>query len=170
MHTSSFNLRTEAELARLRPDFIRWLDRWRWTHFVTLATNDQGGRLRPQRLYYFLREWDARVNRRLFGPKWSRRPDQRLFAAYFLEKPAVNPHWHALIMLDDPDPAVRLRQARELRIEGMRAWRPLRQSGTFDIREVDLRRGVEKYVTKELGYMVQYEHFVAPRQFDSTAQ
>ena len=36
MHTSSFNLRTEAELARLRPDFIRWLDRWRWTHFVTL--------------------------------------------------------------------------------------------------------------------------------------
>ena len=54
-------------------------------------------------------------------------------------------------------------------MEGERAWRLLHWGGTFDVKYVHVAEGVEKYVTKELGYMVQYEHFVVPRQFDPTA-
>jgi hypothetical protein len=170
MPKNPFELQREAELARLRPHFVRWLDRWRWTHFVTLATNDHRQNLSPDILHRRLRGWDAAMNRRLFGQKWTRRPDERLFAAYFLEKPTVNPHWHGLIMLDHPDPRVRIKQAYRLRWEGGFAWRKLNPGGTIDVQEVNLREGIAKYVTKEVGHMIQYNFFVAPRAFDPTAQ
>lgn len=170
MHKHPFELKREAELAKLRPHFIRWLNNWPWTHFVTLATNDNRQSLSPDILHRRLREWDARMNRQLCGPKWTKRPDERLFAAYFLEKPRVNPHWHALLMLDHPDSRRRLEQASFLRWGGGVIWRKLSPGGTIDVQFVNLAEGVTKYVTKEIGHMVQYDYFVAPRAFDPMAQ
>jgi hypothetical protein len=69
---------------------LDWLQRYQWTHFVTLALNDPGVGL--DRARNILKGWDARMNRRLFGPKWHKKPDERLFAFYFFEKPETNPH------------------------------------------------------------------------------
>jgi hypothetical protein len=81
----------------LKTEIPLWLENWKFDRFVTLATN--GANLparilgsRHDRLTGLLEEWDGRMNRKLAGPKWSKRPEDRMWAFYFLEKPAANPH------------------------------------------------------------------------------
>ena len=88
----------------LKTEIPLWLENWKFDRFVTLATN--GANLtarifgsRHDRLTGLLEEWDGRMNRKLAGPKWSKRPEDRMWAFYFLEKPAGNPHWHGLVRL-----------------------------------------------------------------------
>ena len=58
-----------------------WLDQWRFTRFVTLATNDpslgakllQGSNLKYGVLRDRLREWDGRMNCQILGKKWAQR-------------------------------------------------------------------------------------------------
>src|SRR4051812_39121907 len=83
--------------ARTRHEVSKWLDQWPFTLFVTLATNDP--MVSNEVARRLIKDWDARMNRALLGPKWVDRPDERMFNFYFLEKPGVNPHWHALILL-----------------------------------------------------------------------
>lgn len=151
----------------LKPHIVEWLARYSWTHFATLGTNDHGQRVTLQAMHDLLKRWDARMNRRLFGHKWSKRVDERLFAAFFLEKAVTNPHWHGLIMLDNPDTAKRAEQALILKDDGEATWQELKPGGTFDFRRVIAPEGIARYVTKELGNMVNYKSFVVPRGFDA---
>ena len=151
MLATSLDFRTEAERVRARREFAEWLEKWPWTHFITLATNYHGQTLRPDLLHDRLRGWDARMNWFLYGPKWAKRPDTRLFAAYFLEKPTAHPHWHGLIMLDEQDPKLRLQQGTMLSSKGSAIWERLTPGGTIDAKLVYDREGVTNYVSKELG-------------------
>jgi hypothetical protein len=81
----------------LKTEIPLWLENWKFDRFVTLATN--GANLpartfgsRHDRLTGLLEEWDGRMNRKLAGAKWSKRPEDRMWAFYFLEKRAANPH------------------------------------------------------------------------------
>lgn len=151
------NFRTSAEI-------VPWLERWPWTHFVTLALNDPtASTARCRRL---IKRWDARANRKLLGPKWLYKPDERLFAFYFLEKPNLNPHWHALVMLDERIPGRRAEQRRWLEESAECLWQTLKPSGTFNVKSIYARQGVCGYVAKELGYEVSYREFVVFREFE----
>jgi hypothetical protein len=148
----TFSFFTGRRADHLRSAFVTWLDRYAWTHFVSLATNDSSGSISEVRMRALLREWDSRLNRRILGPKWTQKPDERLFAAYFLEKPETNPHWHALVIG-----------------ESEIFWKQLIGSGTVNVQPVNLKLGIASYITKEIGGMVQYNSFVVPRGFDPTA-
>lgn len=140
-----------------------WLERWKWTHFITLAFNDpmvQSSTARDK-----LKGWCGRMNRLLVGPKWFRRPDEQLFMFAFFEKPGVHPHWHILLMLDDVDPAVRLAKEVRLPTAARMAWGALSVKGNTDVRRVDLRDGICRYVTKELRRDAQYQNFVVHDEF-----
>jgi len=106
------------------------------------------------------------MNRDLLGPKWTKRPDERLFAFYFLEKRIVNPHWHALLMIDEPDGEKRERQFSQLLLDAGPAWRALKRSGTVDVQLSDSSEALRRYVAKGLPDEVQYASVVVPRGFD----
>ena len=135
---------------RARAALETWLERWPWTHFVSLATNDPGMSVDGMRR--LIREWDARMNRRLNGSKWQEHPDTRLWAVYFLERPASNPHWHALVWLDHPDLEKRRWHFQEFAGIAQTVWEKLIPAGAI------------RYVAKELVGRLQYEQFVVPSE------
>lgn len=65
-----------------------------YTHFITLASNNP--MLRLDAANRLLREWDARMNREIVGPKWTKRPDERCCWIACLEGQASSLHWHIL--------------------------------------------------------------------------
>lgn len=71
-----------------------WLRDRRHTHFVTLRPNDPMAS--HDRMVLLLKDWDARVNRKIAGPKWRKRPDERMQWIAVLEKPDYSPHWHLI--------------------------------------------------------------------------
>jgi hypothetical protein len=148
---------------RMRCAVSNWLDRWKLTHFATLATNDpmvsnDGARR-------LIRDWDAQMNREQLGPKWVKRPDERMFNFYFLEKPGVNPHWHALIMVGGFDDEILTRRQEILTQQTEFIWKGLKSSGSVDIQPVYHQDGVSNYVAKALGHEVSYSCFVTLNEF-----
>jgi hypothetical protein len=158
-------LPTTARESREGRQLAEWLNaRFRFTHFITLATNDQSPG--KERLRDLLKEWDARLNRDLNGPKWRKHRDELTYWFAFLEKPKSNPHWHLLFKVDyfedlSPDPRVgRLQSA------ALFHWKRLVPSGSVSVKEITAGHDrVTDYVAKELGYAVQYEYFVVPDEF-----
>tara|TARA_R110001592_G_scaffold25555_3_gene96940 strand:- start:2489 stop:2749 length:261 start_codon:yes stop_codon:yes gene_type:complete len=68
-----------------------------WSFWVTLAFNDPDGAaphesIAPPIMRERLRDWDARMNRALIGPKWMRRPDERIQWIFMPELIDRNPH------------------------------------------------------------------------------
>lgn len=162
-----------------RRALVAWLNGWRFTHFVTLATNDRDLRSAdrhvianlkgPERMDALIRRWDAYMNRALVGPKWGKpnyRAD-RMFAFYFLEKPETNPHWHALIRIDDDDPDRRARKLEKLVALPEENWVRIVASGSTAVREIHDEPNVVEYVAKELGHPVTYDHFIPADAFDT---
>lgn len=147
-----------------------WLTRYEWMFFVTLASNDLTQTRPTGQMVSLLRNWDARLNRSMFGPKWVGRPDERIFSAFFLEKPAVNPHWHGLIRIDPSDPSRAVELSGRFPGEAECYWRQLVPGGTTDVQMVDSTDGIANYITKELQNLIQYESFVVPRSFDPRAK
>jgi hypothetical protein len=142
-----------------------WLDQWSFDRFVTLATNDAhtfGDHDRgPQLMRQRLREWDARINRKLVGPKWCQRPEDRIWAFYFLEKPETNPHWHGLIAFFPPWDC---REQYELNFDLWAPvyWKQLVPSATIDIQKISDQKNVSRYVVKSIRNDVSYRNFVLP--------
>src|SRR4051794_2020527 len=93
------------QLPLLRRHIPAWLDTWEFHMFVTLAFNDEstsssrllGSSLRYGFLRERLRKWDAFVNHRILGRKWSKRDAERMWSFFFLEKAETNPHWHGVV-------------------------------------------------------------------------
>ena len=150
---------------RERAGIIEMLERWHWTHFITLATNDMCSIERARRL---VRSWDARMNRKMLGPKWTSKPDERLFAFYFPENPETNTHWHALVMLDSQLRGQWLKQHALLVEETQPIWRKLVPSGTSKVLFVtnDVRHRARRYVAKQIDDPLCYSNFVVPREFE----
>lgn len=140
-----------------------WLENLGFTHFVTLAFNPNklrtggtGRTLLPggsQRAVQRLREWDACVNRRALGRRWSKKVDERMRAAAFLEHPRTNTHWHLLVLppvVPEPSGFVHLMEAE---------WRKLEPNGTVQIEPIYDSKQLSRYVTKELGDPECWERF-----------
>lgn len=160
-----------------RAELVEWLNKHGFTRFVTLATNDpslssvaeaiRASTPGADRLTTLVRRWDAHMNRAVVGPKWAKdiyRCD-RLFACYFLEKPEANPHWHALVRIDDQDPA--RRSAKLSRFDELVdvKWKELISSGSTDVQPIADRLRVTDYVAKELGNPLSYERMIVADQF-----
>ncbi|MBS0126551.1 hypothetical protein KB874_20940 [Aestuariicoccus sp. KMU-90] len=149
----------------MKSELVSRLSEFRFDYFVTLATNHST--LTPRAMRDRLKIWDARMNRFLIGPKWNRRPDERLVWFAFLEKAAVNPHWHLLVELDPAPPSAtaKARQAR-FEIEAKLNWEGLVKSGDVDVKTVADPRVIE-YCSKELWSDDAFTAFVCSREFQN---
>jgi len=152
-----------AERPRIREELREKLRSYNFTHFITLASNHQD--ISQERMRSLLKEWDARVNRTLNGPKWQDRPDERLVWFAFPEKMDVNPHWHLLVEVD-PEPATETRalRLRQLKMIAKKHWLRLLPRGSFDCQAIDSKRVVD-YVTKVTAKEENLAGFVVYREF-----
>ena len=158
---------------KLRAAIPEWLDNWRFTRFVTLATNDPGmgdARLLGSKQPYGvlrdrLREWDGRMNHAILGKHWAQRDADRIWAVYFLEKPNSNPHWHGLVRFFPVDNRPEHQQQEIFDEHAERIWKKLVPSGTVNVQPITVQRGVIDYVAKLIPYPLSYEHFVTPDEF-----
>ena len=154
----------------LRSEIAEWVDRWQYSRFITLATNDISlgtAQLPTSKLPHGvlrdrLREWDGRINHAILGKHWAKRHSDRIWAFYFLEKPSSNPHWHGLIRFFPVDDYPQVEQERAFDANASPIWKNLVPSGTVDIKPITVQRGIIDYVGKMLPYPLSYEHFVTP--------
>jgi hypothetical protein len=137
----------------------KWLQkRFVFTHFITLATNANDVPL--LRMRKLIKDWDGRVNRKLYGPKWLLHHDELLFWFAFVEKPRANPHWHLLMRFPDTDKIDAMK--REIEV----VWNRLVPAGTVNIQDIKEKpERVAEYVAKQLGSDLQYNNFIAPDEF-----
>lgn len=102
------------------------------------------------------------MNSAILGRHWANRHCDRIWAFYFLEKPASNPHWHGLIRFFPVDNYPQAEQERAFDANALRIWKKLVPSGTVDVQPITVKRGVINYVAKMVSYPISYEHFVTP--------
>jgi hypothetical protein len=158
-----------ANLTRIPPDYrealVRWLDSaFTFDLLVTLTTHDSS--LGRDRLRDLAREWDARMNRLLYGPKWRQHSDELLWAFAFLEKPEANPHWHLLIRRVEPDQRKWDEQVRKIDYKAIDIWRKIVPSGHADVRMLNHSQSrLIDYLAKEIGREIQCEDFITPDEF-----
>lgn len=149
----------------LRKAMGLWLSTsFEFTHFITLTTHNC--QLGPGAMRNRLKDWDAQINRALYGPKWHKHADELLGFFAFLEKPTVNPHWHLLVRIVGrwgSDPADDFRR---LPVETKRVWKRITPGGTTDVQSISPgpHSTVEEYVAKELRGGIQYSDFIVPDQ------
>lgn len=157
-----------ASLVRIPPEYrqelAQWLDEaFTFDLFVTLTTHSPG--LGRDRLRDLAREWDARMNRRLYGPKWQKHADELLWTFAFLEKPVNNPHWHLLIRQIGPDDVWKAK-VKKIDDHAEEIWQKIMPGGGVDVRKVTHTQDkLIDYVAKELGHKIQYEDFITPDEF-----
>lgn len=147
----------------LRKKMEDWLSTFPFHFFVTLAPNR--GRLSKERMRRLFLEWDARVNRKLYGPKWQKLYAERLFIFAALEKPYTNSHWHLLVKLMDyqfeGEGAFESR-CRLLQEVAEPCWESVVRSGSLKIKRIWDPGGAVKYSVKEFCNPIQYESWIAP--------
>ncbi len=148
---------------RLRKALREKLLDYDFTHFITLASNHQV--LTEGRMRSLLKEWDARVNRDLIGPKWTKRPDERLLWLAFPEKMDVNPHWHMVAQIDPAiDTATRAARTTRLSQTAEKLWLGLLPQGSFDCQGVE-SPDVIRYITKMSARERSFDSFIFHREF-----
>lgn len=110
-----------------------------------------------------LRSWHLRLDRRLLGPKWQKKPaeNRTQFIAY-VEHLSSNLHWHLLVR-----PPGHVSQT-EFSAAAKDAWGCLVEGGSLDIqiaRSKADREKVASYCTKDLWIRENYEKFVLSTEF-----
>lgn len=123
------------------------MKRRNFDYFVTLAFNDVGVNI--SRARRCLNVWDAKVNRKLIGPKWAKKPDERMLWVFVLEKPQTNIHWHGLIRINDG-------LKTPFRTVAADRWKNLVRSGTSDVQAIRSMEGLAGYVAKQVNYELCY--------------
>lgn len=152
-----------AQRQRMRQELRKKLRDYDFTYFITLASNHQP--LGYSRMRSLLKEWDARVNREINGPKWAKRPDERLVWFAFPEKIDVNPHWHLIVEVDPYiESATREDRTQRLPEIAHMHWLSLVRQGSFDCQSVE-SSGVIGYITKMSAEKSDFEKFVVFREF-----
>ena len=154
-----------TEISRMRRAWVDRLSEFPFSHAVTLGTNHKNWSYEVMRQK--LKEWDARVNRELNGPLWTKRPDERLVWIAFPEKLHVNPHWHMLVSVDrDVGTGRRASAYAHLTATVERIWIDLVPSGTAECKALDSGPW-PWYITKEFQQHGRYGQFVLSREFQS---
>ncbi len=152
-----------VDYSRMRLELREKLLDYSFSHFITLASNHQA--MGYRRMRNLLREWDARVNRAINGPKWASRPDERLIWFAFPEKIEVNPHWHLIVEIDPViEKEARAERTRRMPQIAEERWLALVPRGSFDCQPVDSEK-VTEYVTKMSANETHFEKFVVSREF-----
>ncbi len=161
-HLDITRMTSVANRKLLQRELRIWLERYTFTHFVTLSSNHQS--FSYQWMKQQLREWDARVNHSLNGRRWQKRPDERLVWFAFPEKLTTNPHWHLLVAVDDyAETAARAARLADFHIYGRRHWMDLCYQGSFDAQRIE-SKGIIEYVTKVSADTAYLEKFVLSRE------
>jgi hypothetical protein len=112
-----------------------------------------------------LKAWDAKVNREINGPKWAKRPDERLLWFAFPEKLEVNSHWHLIAQVDWPiEEKARAERAMRLPQIGEKHWLRLVERGSYDCQDVESPRVID-YVTKMTNREDLLARFIVCREF-----
>lgn len=107
--------------------------------FVTLAFNQVVPKERARKR---LKEWQARIDRALLGPKWQTHSDRIKFLA-ILEKPEVNPHWHLTVCLNGA-------LSSKFYAAAETEWKSVVPRGTVKCIPISNARRVAEYNTKDL--------------------
>lgn len=133
-----------------------------WSHWVSLAFNDPEistflTDIEPVLMRDRVKEWDARMNRKIIGPKWQRRPDERMF--WFLTPEALdrNPHLHGYVY-------VRPDQRLAFDIHAALTWETLCPKGSAEIETFDLEKAKPGYATKQTFKRINFENFILSRE------
>ena len=146
-----------------------WLAGFRFDRFVTLAFNDPARRSASIALASHdyqeerLREWDARINRTIVGPRWTQSRVNRIWSFNVLEKPDTNPHWHLLLAFDGS--VEQERHAREFDDIVAPTWKRLVPTGSVANLRIRSQRRVVKYFAKSLGYAKNWDMVIVPDSF-----
>lgn len=135
-----------------------------YTHFVTLSTNDP--MKNDEASYGLLRAWDARVNRALLGPKWQKRPDERIVWFACLEGLDSACHWHLLFRLswNMPEEKKIKRPTKNLITTLDITWRRITSRGSTKTLLIE-DAGAYDYVTKRLNKLEYISTFVDSLSF-----
>ncbi|WP_170420916.1 hypothetical protein [Ruegeria arenilitoris] len=154
---------SHLDFQRLQHELRCWLRGFRFDHFVTLASNHQP--LKYLRMRELLKQWDARVNREINGPRWSKRPDERLLWFAFPEKLDVNPHWHLVVQARSNIENL-TRQERTLQLPQIaeKHWLRLVPQGSFNCQDIEDHK-VFDYITKVTDRDDLFRKFVVSKEF-----
>ncbi len=90
-----------------------------------------------------------------------------MFAFWFLEKPNSNPHWHGLVRFFSNCDTLHEVAVQEGLVCSLAepVWKRLVPSGSVKVRPITCQNGIAKYVAKELGNELSYNHFITPDEF-----
>jgi hypothetical protein len=133
-----------------------------WTHAITLAFNS--GAVTVAAADRALGRFKVRLNRSALGPHWGKKPDEQVFAFWFLEKPQTNTHWHGVLWLE-PSHFEKLSKKRTAEHEISQIWSQISPRGTVNFVLLQDKPGWIDYIAKELQSPLQYESF---RMFTGT--
>ncbi len=145
----------------LRSTMARFLASLDYDYFVTLTTNlddvtDDLARIdrRINTMRKSLRDWEARVDRVLLGPKWLKKKQEHgIFAAYTAENISTNIHAHLLLKVRCPHDPTELARLVEL------SWTAIWPYGTAATDPIDRIEGLTVYVTKQINTPKNWEAF-----------
>ncbi len=146
---------TDTPVARddYRAALIRWIADLKPDLYVTFVFNAAISlRTAQDRLEAF----HARMDRKLLGPKWQDKADDRTRYIAFAEKVGSNIHFHAVFNLPTG-------KAREFAAAAPAIWKALAPAGNLDIQDVTYAEGVADYITKEIRPET-CEQMLLPRQ------
>lgn len=143
----------------------RMLNELHFTHFVTLAFNQDTAFTPEQKLEYArqkLKLFHAKLDRCLLGSRWNKKPKQeRTFFFAFPEKIFTNMHYHLLMTLDE-------KHHQKFDDNAARIWKSIVISGTFDaklLQDAPYANGYKSYVIKEQHKALNHNSFILSSEF-----
>lgn len=131
-----------------------------WDYFVTANLNRSTNWYGARRL---LKDWHARIDSRMIGPRWAKKASQRTQFIAFYEGAETNEHWHMLLKINGKHRDV-------FSAEAPTIWQGLVPSGSLDIRPIltkaDQNR-ISGYVVKDLWKDMAQQSFILSDEFCS---
>lgn len=140
---------------------LRWMLNQQTFNIAITLTFNSVNVISPHKTRQLLREWDARINRNLFGTNWLKKKDQHIKYYAFLEKRSVNPHYHLVANIPEME-AIRLLR---FRLKSKVIWSKLVIKGENKIQPIYDLDGWIRYITKELKYQGSYENMIISQEF-----
>jgi hypothetical protein len=140
-------------MRKLQDEFRRYLANRPLSHFITLTTNeDRNSRYMQKKID----QWFRRINRRMLGTRWQKKPDEWMIGFFFCEKVGLNAHWHGLISLLEEQ-----YDLFETKLPDV--WNELVPSGNTDIQRIGPTEkdkiAVSNYSTKLIKSFENYDNF-----------
>jgi hypothetical protein len=136
-----------------------WLTEQTWTHFVTVAFNEQTTDASATRL---LRRFHQRLDTKLFGRRFFKRPPESRTFFIAVPETASNLHYHMLFRVP---PVVHDRFVTELPA----ILKCVAQAASYDIQPIPTdadRARIASYITKDAYQHRSIENFIVSSEFN----